>query len=242
MPVFGSRSTSPYVGWRSVATTTSSPPRPTRRRPPSIDGSDSNSMRRPGMVSGELPGADRALRAERTTTTDQMPGAARHGIGSRTFLRLGEDYTTATSRAAHRPRHLPASDRYVGVPQRDLRIQRARGAGRVELYAADARRHYIDNRQFTETGRATRVWRRQLLARDAEAYLLAEARRPYQYKIARHSARPGDPSTQAFLEATALTTSTFKVGRMKREFDQPALRQRNELEATFPGPAHLLDV
>jgi hypothetical protein len=146
-------------------------------------------------------------------------------FGSRTFLRLGEDYIRS-----HEPRG--STDRaisqhpdryYVSSPNATFAFGAPGAAGRVELYAADARRHYIDNREFTATGdRRNKEYGGAFYWRVMpKTYVLAEARRTdIEYKIASpFSATEDRYYAGVSWEATALTTGTLKVGRMRREFD-----------------------
>lgn len=152
-------------------------------------------------------------------------------IDAHNFVRLGYDFILS-----HDPRG--STDRPIaGRPDRYRQtspfVTYALGApgakGRVEVYFSDTQRHYLNNRDHTATADRDMpeyggafYWR--VMPR---TYLMAEARETdVRYDL------PGQPNTAderryyagVVWEATAATTGTLKVGQLKRDFQDPALK------------------
>ena len=169
---------------------------------------------------------DHAARAQFDTAFD-----------SRNFLRAGVDWARA-----HEPRG--STDRPFGEYPDKYQVttpyaQYAFGApgaqGRVELYASDANRRYLNNRDFTTTADRDTLeyggafyWRAM-----PKTYVMAEARRTeidYKHIDPGLSADENRLYLGVTWEATAATTGTIKYGRLERDFRDP-IRQ------DFSGPS-----
>lgn len=149
-------------------------------------------------------------------------------FSSRSFLRLGYVYARS-----HDPRG--STDRPVSNSPDKFRVSApnvtyaygAPGArGRVELYYVQADRTYLNNHEFTASSdRDTKEYGGAFYVRVApKTYALVEAR---QTDIGYKQANPFDGNERRYFagvswEATALTTGTLKVGRMRRSFDSGA--------------------
>ena len=148
-------------------------------------------------------------------------------FSGRSFLRLGFDYIRGHDPRGSTDRGISTSpDKYS---LRSPNVTYAYGApgaqGRVELYAADTHKTYINNRDrtsfsdrdTTEYGGAF-YWRVM-----PKTYVLAEARETNISYEASSSPFSGDEHrvfAGVMWEATAATTGTFKVGQLRRSFDR----------------------
>lgn len=160
-------------------------------------------------------------------------GRAQYDIAfdHRNFLRLGADFIRS-----HDPRG--STDRPFGDYPDKYRttapfVTYAFGApgaqGRIELYAGDAMKRYQNNRATTfisdrdtkEYGGAF-YWRAM-----PKTYVMAEARRTeidYKQVDPGLSADENRYYVGVMWEATAATTGTVKLGRLERDFRNPALK------------------
>jgi hypothetical protein len=147
-------------------------------------------------------------------------------FSGRSFVRLGYDYVRG-----HDPRG--STDRGISLyPDKyelsSPSITYAYGApgaqGRVELYASDGDKKYLNNRASTASSdRDTLEYGGAFYWRVApKTYVLAEARETrIDYKL---PASPQDSKERRYYggvswEATAATTGTLKVGQLRRSFD-----------------------
>jgi hypothetical protein len=147
-------------------------------------------------------------------------------LDRRNFLKLGYEYLRGHDPRGSTDRAFSNSpDRYtLSTPSVTYAFGAPGAQGRVEAYYNESLRKYINNRTFTvasdrktqEAGGAF-YWRVM-----PKTYLMAEARRTdFSYRL------PGSPfnSTEeryyggVSWEATAATTGTVKVGRLKKDFD-----------------------
>jgi hypothetical protein len=143
----------------------------------------------------------------------------------RNFLRVGLDYIRS-----HDPRG--STDRPVAgrpdvyrmvTPSAVYAFGAPGAAGRVELYASEADKRYLNNRATTETSdREARELGGAFYWRVApKTYVLAEVRETeISYRLP--SAASGDERRYyggVSWEATAATTGTLKAGRLVRKFD-----------------------
>lgn len=148
-------------------------------------------------------------------------------LDRRNFLRAGVDYIRG-----HEPRG--STDRPLGSGPDKYRLVTpyltyafgAPGAiGRIEAYYSEADRRYTSNRAFTVGGdRETKelggvfYWRVM-----PKTHLLAEARGTdisYRDSTSRFSGDERRYYAGVAWDATALTTGTFKIGRLQRRFDR----------------------
>ncbi len=150
-------------------------------------------------------------------------------IDPHNFVRLGLDYILSHEPRGSTDRPIAGSpDRYHLMNPFFTYALGAPGAeGRVEVYYDDAERHYVSNREFTaasdrsvpEFGGAF-YWR--VMPR---TYLMAEARQTdIDYVLdSPFSGRERRYYGGVTWEATAATTGTLKIGRLERNFDDPAV-------------------
>jgi hypothetical protein len=147
-------------------------------------------------------------------------------LGSRNFLRLGLDAIRGHDPRGSTDRPLSSGpDEYRLInPYATYALGAPGAAGRVELYANRADRRYLNNRDTTEASDrdvrnvgGTFYWRAM-----PKTYLLVEARdTDIDYARApgaRFSANERRYFGGVSWEATAATTGTLKVGRLKRDF------------------------
>lgn len=151
-------------------------------------------------------------------------------LDHRNFLKLGVDFIRG-----HDPRG--STDRPFGNYPDKYRTAApfamyafgAPGAqGRVELYAGDAMKRYQNNRAFTVTSdRDTKEYGGAFYWRAMpKTYVMVEARRDeIDYKRVDPGLSADENRYYVGLtwEATAATTGTVKVGRLERDFRNPAL-------------------
>lgn len=147
-------------------------------------------------------------------------------IDRRNFLRLGLNYIRSHDPRGSTDRPFgERPDRYeLTNPYATYAFGAPGAAGRIELYASAGDKRYKNNREFTvASDRDTReyggifYWRAMPQTR-----LLAELRRTnLDYKLT--DSPLGGDETRYYAgvtwEATAATTGTVKVGRLKRDFD-----------------------
>lgn len=144
----------------------------------------------------------------------------------RNFLRIGMDYIRAHDPRGSTDRPIAGSpDKYrTTSPSVTYAFGTPGAAGRVELYAAEADKRYLNNRATTAASdRETREVGGAFYWRVApKTYALAEARSTdIDYR------QPGIPAAgeeRRFYggvswDATAVTNGTLKVGRLERKFD-----------------------
>jgi hypothetical protein len=153
----------------------------------------------------------------------------------RSFLRLGYDYVRGHDPRGSTDRGISGSpDKYQLSSPSVMYAFGAPGAqGRVELYASDGEKKYLNNRATTAgSDRDTLEYGGAFYWRVApKTYLLAEARETkIDYKL---STSPQDSQERRYYagvswEATAATTGTLKVGQLRRSFDNGSFPTSNE--------------
>jgi hypothetical protein len=181
---------------------------------------------------------DATLRADSghyaNSSGDNYTDALLVGNGDLSFSERSGLKLRAEDRRGHDPRgstNVPLSsepDRYNQALIDGIFSYGSQGAaGRVELEAGALRRSYVNNRAYTDVldrrqtnYGATFFWR---VAPKTE--LLAEARRTsFKYDV---STLLDSAETRLYVgakwEATALTEGTVRVGRLKKDFDSPAV-------------------
>ena len=141
------------------------------------------------------------------------------------FLRVGLDYVRSHDPRGSTDRPVSSSpDKFRGS---DPNITYALGApgaqGRVEVYADDASKKYLNNREFTAASdRETRTYGGAFYWRVMpKTYVLAEARETlirYDQSGSPLSADERRLFGGVSWEATAATSGTVKVGSLKRDF------------------------
>lgn len=143
----------------------------------------------------------------------------------RNFLRLGLDYIRSHDPRGSTDRPIAGRpDRYrLVTPSVTYAFGAPGAAGRVEVYASEADKRYLNNRATTEASdRESREIGGAFYWRAApKTYVLAEAR---QTDISYRLGSPSSGEERRYYggvswEATAATTGTLKVGRLEREFD-----------------------
>lgn len=148
-------------------------------------------------------------------------------FAARTFLRLGYDMIRSHDPRGSTDRPISGRpDKYrVNAPSATFAFGAPGAQGRVEAYASESKKWYLNNRQTTAASDRTTTeygaafyWRVM-----PKTYVLAEARQTeIDYKVP--SALSGEEQRYyggVSWEATAATTGTLKVGQLKRKFDGP---------------------
>jgi hypothetical protein len=169
---------------------------------------------------------DHAVRGQFDTAFDQ-----------RNFLRVGLDWIKSHDPRGSTDRPLSDyPDKYeVTTPYAQYAFGAPGAQGRVELYASDANRRYLNNRQFTTTAdRDTQEYGGAFYWRAMpKTYVMAEARRTeidYKHVDPGLSADENRLYLGVTWEATAATSGTLKYGRLERDFKDPTLQD-------FSGPS-----
>jgi hypothetical protein len=151
------------------------------------------------------------------------------------FLRFAYDYVLGHEPRGSTDRPITGRpDRYrLSSPSFTYALGAPGAKGRVEVYYSDPVRHYLDNREFTTSSdREQQEFGGAFYWRVApRTYLMAEARRTdvsYELPGSPLSARESRYYGGVTWEATAATRGTIKVGRLRRDFDNPD-------EPTFSG-------
>ena len=144
----------------------------------------------------------------------------------RNFLRLGLDYIYSHDPRGSTDRPIAGRpDRYRLVTPSITYAFGAPGArGRVEVYASEADRRYLNNRATTEVSdrEATEVGAAVYVRVAPRTYVLGEVRHTeIDYRL---PAVPASGEERRYYggvswEATAATVGTLKVGRLERKFD-----------------------
>jgi hypothetical protein len=146
-------------------------------------------------------------------------------FSGRSFLRLGGDYIRGHDPRGSTDRAISATpDKYNLWGGNATYAYGAPGAqGRVELYASDTHKRYINNRETTQfSDRNTLEYGGAFYWRVApRTYAMAELR---QTNIDYRIASPNSGDEQRYFigvqwEATAATTGTLKFGQLRRKFD-----------------------
>jgi len=151
-------------------------------------------------------------------------------FSGRSFLRMGFDYTHGHDPRGSTDRGISTSpDKYQLISPSATYAFGAPGAqGRMELYWTDGYKTYLNNPSTTSlSNRDTRdlgsafYWRVM-----PKTYLLVDFRDTNIHY--RSSASDQSSEEKRYLvgvtwDATALTSGTFKVGRLKKEFDDPTV-------------------
>jgi polysaccharide biosynthesis protein VpsM len=147
-------------------------------------------------------------------------------FSSRNFLRLGYDYTRGHDARGSTDRAISAHpDKYQLLsPNVTYALGTPGAQGRVELYATDGYRTYENNRSTTAiSDRDTRDAGAAFYWRVApKTYVLAEFRNTDIHYRASSSLFSGEERRYyagVTWEATAVTTGTFKAGRLQKKFD-----------------------
>jgi hypothetical protein len=144
----------------------------------------------------------------------------------RNFLRIGMDYIRSHDPRGSTDRPISGRpDQYrITSPNVTYAFGTPGAAGRVEVYASEADKRYLNNRATTAASdRETREAGGAFYWRVApKTYVLAEAR--YTGIDYRQAGIPAEGEERRFYggvswDATAVTSGTLKVGRMERKFD-----------------------
>jgi hypothetical protein len=143
----------------------------------------------------------------------------------RTFLRLGWDYIHGHEPRGSTDRTIAAyPDKYnLSAPNITFAYGAQGAPGRVELYASDAAKRYVNNRATTTAGdRDTKEYGGAFYWRVfPKTYALVEAR---QTELDYVHGGPFSGTERRYYggvswEATAATSGTLKVGQLRRTFD-----------------------
>ena len=144
----------------------------------------------------------------------------------RNFLRVGLDYIRSHDPRGSTDRPIAgAPDKYrLTSPNVTYAFGTPGAAGRIELYASEADKRYLNNRATTAASdRETREVGGAVYVRVApKTYVLGEARfTDIDYRLPGIAAAGEERRYYGGVswEATAATTGTLKVGRLERKFD-----------------------
>ena len=168
----------------------------------------------------------------------QVRGQFDTAFDRRNFLRVGLDYVRG-----HDPRG--STDRPFGsepdhyeltTPYATYAFGAPGAQGRIELYASEAQRRYLNNREITvESDRdnteygAAFFWR--ALPRTSALFEVRRTNIDYKSSSSLFSGDETRYYVGVTWEATAQTTGTIKIGRLERDFD-------NNTFPSFSGPSY----
>ena len=159
----------------------------------------------------------------------RLAGTAEFVASSSIGLRLGALYAEGHDARGSNDRSISATpDQYDNTGANALFAYGANGAaGRVELEAGTFKRHYTNNRATTfVSDRSNNNYAARFFARVApKTSLLFEARQDkfdYDSPVSLLSSTERRYLVGATWDATALTSGTVKVGRIRKSFDSPA--------------------